>query len=183
MTWSARRACAARQRRVVAPDLGAGALGVIEKVQIVDRHDLRGLPRRNQQRMRGVHDVERPAREPLDRRPVQPVPREVQEPDRHAPIDDRRRPGRRPASRSFQDDENRLRDSPAGAVATSARASSWTYSPTPVRCAKRGPVVEQNPHGANLAADGYHARFGTSRARCNSLSVNRLTAFRRACYV
>ena len=50
MIASARRACAARQRRVVAADLGARALGMREEVEIVDRDDLRGVARRHQQR-------------------------------------------------------------------------------------------------------------------------------------
>ena len=48
-----------RQRRIVAADLAVRALAVIEEVQIVDGDDPRGGPRRDDQRMRGVRDVNR----------------------------------------------------------------------------------------------------------------------------
>ena len=81
---------------VIAPDLGAGALRVIEELEIVNRHDTRRPSGGNQQRVCRVDDVERPANEPLDRRHTGPVPPPVQDPHGHPPIvhRDARRVGR-----------------------------------------------------------------------------------------
>ena len=73
------------ERRVIAPDLGAGALGVIEEVQIVNRHDSRPEGR-NEQGMRRVNDVEPAADQPLDPGHTDPVPPPVQYPHRHPPV-------------------------------------------------------------------------------------------------
>ena len=43
---------------VVATDLRSRLLAVRQKKQVVDRDDLRGVSRRNQQRVRRVNDVE-----------------------------------------------------------------------------------------------------------------------------
>ena len=79
---------AARQRRVVAADLGLCPGAVVEEVEVVDRDDLRRAPGRHQQRVHGVGDVDRPG-EPLDRRQFQPVPREIQHRHRNSRVDDR----------------------------------------------------------------------------------------------
>ena len=55
----------------------------------MNRDDLRRAPGGNQQRMRGMHDVD-VAGERLDRRPFEAVPEVVQDGDRHPPIDDAR---------------------------------------------------------------------------------------------
>ena len=68
---SARCAWRAGQRRVVAPDLGARALGMRQEVEVVDRDDLRRVARRHQQRMQRVRDVERAAGQRLGRRPLE----------------------------------------------------------------------------------------------------------------
>ena len=72
--------------RVVAPDFGAGLLRVVEKVEIVDRHDLRRARRGYEKRMRGMDDIGM-ARKPLDRRPPGPVPEQVEHLHRYPPID------------------------------------------------------------------------------------------------
>ena len=67
--------------------LGARQLGVVEKMQIVNRHDLRRLPGRHDERMQRVGDVECAAGHALDGRPAEAMPCEVQHRDRNAPID------------------------------------------------------------------------------------------------
>ena len=79
-----------RQRGVVAADLGARPLGMRQEIQIVDGHDLRRGPRRQQQRMRRMRDVVRAAGEHFGWRPSEPMPRQIQQPHGHAAIDDRR---------------------------------------------------------------------------------------------
>ena len=96
-------------------------------------------PRRHQQRMREWATSTAPG-EALDRRPLQPVPGEVQHADRDPRVDDVRRRARRAArSRSFHELENSdQRLVRRRSRRSSAAASSWTYSPTPVRCRSAG---------------------------------------------
>ena len=76
-----------RQRGVVAPDLGGGALGMRQEEEIVHRHHAGGARGRNQERMRRVDHVGL-AREPFHRRPFGAVPEQVQDRHGHAAIDD-----------------------------------------------------------------------------------------------
>ena len=119
-TWSARRACARRERGIVAPDLGARAFRVVEKIEVVDGHDLRRACRagissgwRRARRRSGRPRASRPAASRADATPSSGR-------DRDAAVDDGRAGTTVRSSRSFQDDENR-HDSPAAALtATSA---------------------------------------------------------------
>ena len=177
--WSARRACAPRERRVVAPDLRARPLRMIEKVEIVDRDEARGAARGNEQRVRRVHDVERAAGQLLDRRPLEPVPREVQQRHRDAPIDEGR--------------AGNILATPGGPCRTTRRASA-TRRPEPTAPARarprgrirrrpsaRGAPVGSRAGSARAKLGGcYHAKPARRR---KSLRVNRLTDFRAACYV
>ncbi len=58
-----------RQLGIVASDLAAYAFGMVQEEEVVNGDDLRRVPGRNQQRMRGMHDVDS-ARQRLDRRPL-----------------------------------------------------------------------------------------------------------------
>ena len=78
---------AARQSRVVAPDLGTGSLGMREKVEVVNGHDLSRPASRHEERVQRVCDVGVPARQRFGRRPSQSVPGEVQELHGDMPID------------------------------------------------------------------------------------------------
>ena len=80
---------ARRQLRVVSADFSACPLRIEEEEQIVDRHDLRRVSRRDQQRMRGVHDIG-VAGERFDGRPLDAMPQVIQYRDGHAAIDDAR---------------------------------------------------------------------------------------------
>ena len=135
-TRSARRACAADERRVIAADLGGRGLGMIEEEQVVDGHDLRGPPGREQQGRRGVRHVDA-AGQPLDGRPPEPVPGPVQGAHRNAGIP-ARDAGAGATRRSFQLLEKTSTWCPGGAVAASASAVRCTYSPTPVRARSAG---------------------------------------------
>jgi hypothetical protein len=75
----------AGQRRIVPLYLGAGVAGVGQEIEVVHRDNLRRVPGRDEQGVRGVDDVGG-ARQRLDRRPRAPVPQIVQPSYRHAPI-------------------------------------------------------------------------------------------------
>jgi hypothetical protein len=74
------------ESRVVAPDLAAGALGMLEEIEIVDRDRLRRDTTRHEERMSGVGDLRRPG-EAFDRGPSKPMPGEIEQPDGHPRID------------------------------------------------------------------------------------------------
>ena len=73
------------QASIVAPDLGSGAVRMIEKVQVVNR-DNPGCARGNEQRVSGVYHVEPPRDEALHARHPGAVPPPVQHPDGHPPV-------------------------------------------------------------------------------------------------
>ena len=142
----------ARQRRVVAADLGAGALGMREEIQIVNRDDLRRVARRQQQRMQRVRDVERPPRERFGRRPVEAVPREIQEraPER---ADRRRAAPRSPSSdgqailpRAREERQRRAAAAASRRGATSARDELMRVFADAAAFAQRRTVVDQDAH-------------------------------------
>ena len=76
-----------RQLRIVTLDLAVHTIWMLEEEEVVNRHDLRGVPGRNEQRMRRVHDIDRTA-EGLDRRPLDTVPQIVEHRHRHAAVND-----------------------------------------------------------------------------------------------
>jgi len=78
----------AGQRRVVAADFRGRLLPVRQEKEVVNRDNLRRAPGRDEQRMRGVHDVE-VAGHRFDRGPPRPMPEEVQYSNRDPPIDGR----------------------------------------------------------------------------------------------
>ena len=122
-------------------------LGPIEEVQVVDGDDLRGAPRRHQQRVHGVRDVDAAGKR-LDRRPLQPVPGEVRGPAPGSAHRRLARPGTRPgASRSFQELENRVSEPPSPTEAA-ARAAAQLVRVFADACslAKRGTIVDQDAH-------------------------------------
>ncbi len=80
----------AGERLVVTPDLCARTLGMGQKVEIVDRDDLGGVPGREKKRMKRVRDVESPTGQRLGSRPAEAMPRQVQQASRHAAIDNGR---------------------------------------------------------------------------------------------
>ncbi len=139
-----------RERRIVASNLGLGSFRVVEKVQVMDRDEPGGIPGRNQERMGGLCHVDG-ARETLHRRPFKPVPEPVQQTDGYPTIDDRCArdgvggeailPGRREEDQGFvrrrrrHKRRGRLMDvfADAGALA------------------KRGSVVDENPHNGKWA--------------------------------
>jgi hypothetical protein len=65
-----------------------------QEKQIVDGHHLGGAARRDEERVRGVHDV-RGAGQHFDWGPAEAMPEQVQEAHRDAPVDDSRRQLRR----------------------------------------------------------------------------------------
>ena len=77
------------ERRVVAPNLGPRSFRMREEVEIVDRHDLSGCTRGEQQGMQGVCHVEAGARQQFGRRPAEAVPRKIQPADGNSQIDGR----------------------------------------------------------------------------------------------
>ena len=76
----------ARECRIVAADLGGRSLGLRQKKQIVDGHDLRRPARRHQERMRRMHDIDR-SRQHFRRRPLVAMPEIIQHADGDAPVD------------------------------------------------------------------------------------------------
>jgi hypothetical protein len=60
---------------------------VVEEVEIVHGHDLGGRRGGHQQRVQALHDIERLARQGLDRGPLEPVPEYIQQADWNPPID------------------------------------------------------------------------------------------------
>ena len=79
------------QRGVIAANLCACALRMSQKIQIVDRHDARGAPRRHQQRMERMGHVDGSGDERFDWRPFESMPGEIQHAYWNPAIDDRRR--------------------------------------------------------------------------------------------
>ena len=77
-----------RQAGVVTADLACGALGMLQEVEVVHHHDLRGVTRRQQERVRRERDVARLADQGFDRRPLDIVPGEVEHPHGNAVIGD-----------------------------------------------------------------------------------------------
>ena len=143
----------ARERRVVAADLGAGALGMRQEVQIVDRDDLRRVARRHQQRMQRVRDVERAAGQRFRRRPVEPMPRQIQQRDRDAAIDalPRRAAPSSADRRSFHELENRVTSTRAAAAvvdeaARAARDELMGVFADAAPLAQRRTVIDQDAH-------------------------------------
>ena len=103
----------ARQRRVVAADLGARPLRMGQEIQIVNRHDLRR--RRATAAAADARSAPRrtgPARQHLGGRPAEPMPGEIEQAHRHAAIDDPA-PGELVVQRrrSFHELENSVRSS------------------------------------------------------------------------
>ena len=96
--------------------------------------------------MRRLDDVERRAREPLDRRPFHPMPGEVQRAHGHAAIDDTGAgdgTGRKPiAPRRREEREGVAGRRRRGHGAGQAMHVFADARPLP----KRGPIVEQNAH-------------------------------------
>ena len=126
----------ASEPRVVAANLARGALRAPEKVEVVNRHHLHRVARRHQERVGRVRDVHGADAERLHGRPLEPVPGQVEEPHRHAAIDDGGR-RERTAGRGDPSRSSRTARTSSG-VRVSALASSWTYSPTPVRSRRAG---------------------------------------------
>ena len=73
---------------IVAANFAGRLFRVSQEKQVVNGDDLRGAARRNEQRVRRVHDVE-VAGQRFDRRPFGAVPEQVQHAHRNASIDDR----------------------------------------------------------------------------------------------
>ena len=125
--------------RIVAPDLAVCAFWVIEEEQVVNGDDLGGVSRRNQQWVRGVHDVQRPGQH-FDRRPFAPMPEIVQHADRDAAIDDARAKlsTERGRGRSFHE-----------LVNTVTVAMTWRCTPGPARgCTRRHPCARAGLGGS-----------------------------------
>ena len=166
------------ERRVVAPDLGARALGMIEEVEVVDGDDLRGASSRQQQRMAATATTSnvlarRAARSAASRAGATRG-------SGAAPARGGRRsarPGTTSAVEAVLPGRREQRQRLAGGrrCATSARASLVHVFADAGPLAERGSVVEQDPHGRD-SADAITR--GPARAvRATPCSVNRLTAF------
>ena len=79
------RVCA-RQHRIIASDFPGASFGMHEKVDVVDRDQLGGIPGRDQERRRRMHDIERPGSQGFDGRPLPAMPEPVQHRPGHAPV-------------------------------------------------------------------------------------------------
>ena len=77
----------ADERWIISPNLPARELGVMEKMQIVNRDDLCRMPGRHDERMQRMGDVERAARYGFDGRPAKTMPGEIEDGHRNASID------------------------------------------------------------------------------------------------
>ena len=75
------------QIRVVAANFRMRPFWMREEIQIMNRDHLRGVARWQEQRVRGVRDVEIEAGQLLDLRPAKAVPREVEQANRDPPVD------------------------------------------------------------------------------------------------
>lgn len=75
-----------RQLRVIATDFGTRPLRLAQEEKVVDRDHLRRMPRRHQQGMLTVSDVNL-ARQTFDRRRFEAMPRVIENADGDASID------------------------------------------------------------------------------------------------
>ena len=150
-TRSARRAWLAVKRWIVAPDFRGRPVGVIEEVEVVDGHDLERPPRRQQQRVRGVCDVDR-SRQPFHRRPLQAMPGEVQHADRDPPVDDdgagNEIGGRAVLPRAGEEDQ-----AVAGGEGVRNRVGQLVHVLADAGALpERRAIIEQNPHARGIVA-------------------------------
>ena len=74
------------QVRVISPYLSFGALGVVEKIQVVDGDDPSRAGGRDQQGMGRMHHIERLPDDPFNGRPPEGMPAVVQRPHRNLPV-------------------------------------------------------------------------------------------------
>ena len=145
----------ARQRRVVAADFGARALGMRQEVQIVNRDDLGG--RRATAAAADASECvtsNRAAGERFGRRPAEPMPREVQQP-RPARGDRRSRAPRSSACtaqpilpRAREERQRRAArwPRPADTRPSSARDELVRVLADAAALAQRRPIVDQDAH-------------------------------------
>jgi hypothetical protein len=141
----------AGERRIIAAHFGARALGVCQKIQIVNRDHVRGRACRQQQRMRGMRDVVRAAGQRLRLRPLEPMPREIEEADRHASIDNRRAcecgSGLQAILPRARKQRQRQRGGRVGGGQGQERADQLVgVLPGAARFAQRGTIIDQDAH-------------------------------------
>ena len=130
---------AAGQRRVAPGELGLGPLRMMQEVEVVDGRQPHAGPGGHERRLRRLDDVPWAAGQPFDRRPGPPLPERPSTAGLAAGRRRRRRRGSASArSRSFHELANRVIASRPAETRTSASASRWTYSPTPVRVTSAG---------------------------------------------
>ena len=137
--------------RVVAANLVARALGVVQKIEVVNRHDPGSPACGNQKRGGGVRDVQR-ADEPLDRRKFQTVPREVETPDRDPRVDDARARQADRGETIFPGAREERQRVVGGALAVERGSELMHVFPDAGALPERGAIVQQNAHlGAMVA--------------------------------
>ena len=150
------------ERGIVAPNLTGGVLGVAEKMQVVNRDHLRGMARRQQQRVRRMYHVEGGTGERFGRRPAEALPREIEQANGNPAIDG---PSRRQLGRQAQAVLPRAREQREIELAAgSGSRKSGDERPGELvgrfadaaAVAQRGAVVEKDAHArdTSIPVDG-----------------------------
>lgn len=164
------------QTRIIPANLRGGAFRMVQKVEVVHHHQLRGACCGDQQWMQALHDVEGVASQTLDRGPFPPVPGPIQQGNGNSMVR-RFRARQDPRSESILPGGGEQSERLADGRRSEKRTRDFVdIFADPGSLPEGGPVVDQDPHERN-PPDAITQRSLRRSSGRNSLAVNGLTGF------